>query len=254
MAPARLIDRLHPRALRFAWQRLRLAHAGIKVSTDGPLTRLGGWCVDLTMLGRNSVIYSFGVGTDVEWELELIARVGAEIHAFDPTPMSRAWIERQRLPREFRFYPLGISNREGELLLHPPRRPDDPHFSQDRMSGTKVSAGSVACPVSTLGAIARNLGHRRIDILKLDVEGSEFDCVPDLLASGVEIGQLLVEVHYRNPGRTIDDGIGLLRSILAAGFICTSMSERALEFSFIHPAAKMRAPRRNAGEAVTPRP
>jgi hypothetical protein len=32
------------------------------------------------------------------------------------------------------------------------------------------------------------------------------------------------------------------------------MSERALEFSFIHPAAKMRAPQRNAGEAVTPRP
>ena len=46
-------------------------------------------------------------------------------------------------------------------------------------------------------------------VLKLDIEGSEFDVVPNLVKSGIEIGQLLIEVHWplhraefsRVPGR-----------------------------------------------------
>ena len=236
MAPGSLVNRLHPRALRFAWQRLRLASSGITESRGPRLTCFGGWCADLTALNRGSVVYSFGLGTDIAWELEMIRRIGAEVQAFDPTPRSRAWLEAQPLPREFRFHPVGISNRDGEIVLHPPRRANNPHFSQDRDSGSKVSPEAVSCPVSRLGSIAKRLGHRRIDVLKLDVEGSEFDCVPDLLGSGIEVGQLLLEVHYRNPGRSIQDGIKLLRSILDAGFACAHISGRALEFTFVHPS------------------
>ena len=63
----------------------------------------------------------------------------------------------------------------------------------------------------TLATIMARLGHtgRRIDVLKLDIEGSEFDVVPNLVKNGIEIGQLLIEVHWplhraefsRVPGR-----------------------------------------------------
>ena len=80
----------------------------------------------------------------------------------------------------------------------------------------------------------QRLGHSRIDVLKMDVEGTEFDCVPDLLQSGIEIGQLLVEVHYHYPQRTFDEGLSLLRQIEAAGFQCFDISPRGLEFSFVN--------------------
>lgn len=41
------------------------------------------------------------------------------------------------------------------------------------------------------------LGHHHIDILKMDIEGSEFGVIPQILQSGCEFSQLCVEQHFR---------------------------------------------------------
>jgi len=41
------------------------------------------------------------------------------------------------------------------------------------------------------------LGHDKIDLLKLDVEGAEYQVIEDIGKTGVEITQLLVEFHTR---------------------------------------------------------
>lgn len=224
----------HPRLIRFAVQRLRLSMAGFSPSASPGIERFGGWSADLGPLGRESVIYSFGVGTDIEWELEIIRRTGATVHAFDPTPRSASWMAGQRLPPELLFHPVGISDKDGELMLYPPRRPNNPHFSRDRMKHNRNESDALRCPVERLRTIMRRLGHQRLDLLKVDIEGSEFDCIPDVLSSGVEIDQILVEVHYRNPGRSMRDGVALLSSLRDAGFACTDISRTACEFSFAH--------------------
>ena len=44
----------------------------------------GEWCLCADDLDSESVIYSFGVGYDIGFELGLIRRLGCEVHAFDP--------------------------------------------------------------------------------------------------------------------------------------------------------------------------
>ena len=43
------------------------------------------------------------------------------------------------------------------------------------------------------------LGHKRIHLLKIDIEGGEYPVVEDILHAGIDIDQLLVEFHHWLP-------------------------------------------------------
>ena len=78
----------------------------------------------------------------------------------------------------------------------------------------------------------RRLGHDRIDVLKIDVEGTEFEVIPDPWASAIPIDQLLVEIHYRFRSRSFRQGMALIDRVKATGMRCVRVSERGFEFSF----------------------
>jgi hypothetical protein len=69
------------------------------------------------------------------------------------------------------------------------------------------SVGAVVdVSVHRLATIMAMLGHVRIDVLKMDVEGAEYMVLPDILRSGISPSQILVEFHHRwkeiGPGET----------------------------------------------------
>ena len=211
----------------------RLRRARVLDATTDQLTRVGDWSMCPDGIGPASVVYSFGVGDNVAWDLGVIRQFGCTVHAFDPTPASIAWVRGQSLPREFVFHELGISSVDGELPFYPPRKPGSTHFSQDRRGGVFSQRPPLLAPVRRLSTIMQSLGHTRLDVLKLDVEGSEFDAVPDILASGIEIDQLLVEIHYHFRSRSFRAGLALIDQIKARGMRCIHVSPRGFEFTFV---------------------
>lgn len=84
------------KALKNAFRRRRLAHAGVTVDLQCPTARYGTgggrWMACPADIQPNSVIYSFGTGRDLSFDLALIDRHGARVHAFDPTPASVQWV------------------------------------------------------------------------------------------------------------------------------------------------------------------
>ena len=75
------------------------------VPTHTAGARSGVWTVCPEGLGPDSVVYSFGVGDNIEWERGVIERFGVTVHAFDPTPACVSWLQSQALPDKFRFRP-----------------------------------------------------------------------------------------------------------------------------------------------------
>jgi FkbM family methyltransferase len=221
--------------LKLLKQRIRQSRLQRERVLDEPARQslpLGNWVVLPELVLADSVIYSFGVGANVAWDVSMIERFGCLVHAFDPTPASRAWVAEQALPSEFRFYPWGISSFNGQLPFFPPRKAGGMHFSQDRLHG-RANRPPVLGDVFRLETIMRRLGHTRIDVLKLDVEGSEFDCLPDIMAADIPIEQLLVEIHYQFRTRSFRSGMDLIQRLKAWGLSCYWVSPRGYEFAFV---------------------
>lgn len=189
------------------------------------------WCVCPSALSEDSVVYSFGVGTDISFDLELIRRHGTIVHAFDPTPRSIAWVQSQELPERFIFHEYGVGSHDGSVAFYPPENSNFVSYSV--FSRGSVTPPFVERPVSRLATIMKKLGHTKIDVLKMDIEGAEYEVLSDLLASGVPVRQLLVEFHHRWKEVGLDRTRGAIRDLNLAGFRIFHVSASGEEYSFL---------------------
>jgi len=194
-------------------------------------TTYGGYAVVPAALGPDSIVYSFGVGQDASFDLALIERFGATVHAFDPTPRSKAWVDEQSWPSQFCFHPLGVAGTDGTLVLHAP--PDPTHVSYSPVA-RKGSAEVVEVPVRTVRSLMAELGHDRVDLLKADIEGAEYEMIADLLAGGPRPGQLLLEFHHHLPTIPLSRTKQAIADLRAAGYRLFHQSEAGAELSFVH--------------------
>ena len=78
------------------------------------------------------------------------------------------------------------------------------------------------------------LKQKRIDILKLDVEGTEYRIIPEILKSKLEIKQILVEFHHRFSGFTKKDTEKSVSNLRRFGFKLYFVSDSGTEYSFIN--------------------
>ena len=53
----------------------------------------GGWHIPSELITRDWLVYDFGVGDDMSFDIALVGRHGCTIYAFDPSPESVAFME-----------------------------------------------------------------------------------------------------------------------------------------------------------------
>jgi Caenorhabditis protein of unknown function, DUF268/Methyltransferase domain len=173
----------------------------------------------MSSLNEKCIVYSIGSNNQWEFEAGILQETPCEVHTFDCTgPVSRfRKPENDRL--KFHHVCLG------------PLHEDAP----------SECVGKAKCGKTwTLLEIQQYLGHKRIDLFKMDIEGYEwplFESWPQLLDSNspdlVLPFQILVEIHYRtqfadllNPGETDEsefrcgrDMVNLQAHLLHMGYI-----------------------------------
>jgi len=155
----------------------------------------GGWDIPDGTITPSSVVYAAGIGTDISFDLALISRFNSQVHAFDPTPKSIEWLEAQKLPKNFHHYPWGLADHDGTVQFHIPKNPA--HVSHSMVESQVTCKESVVVSVRTIASIMAELGHARLDLLKMDIEGAEYAVLADLLSSSLRPTLLLVEFHHR---------------------------------------------------------
>lgn len=191
--------------------------------------RNSGFAVNPEFLGPDSVVYSFGIGTDISFDIALVERFSMQVHAFDPTPRSLDWIRTQQVPSNIHVYPYGIADFDGTIMLHPPTNPGHVSFSVVEHGG----GPEAQCPVYRLRSIMRMLGHTRIDLLKMDVEGCEYGVIRDIVSEALPVHQLCIEFHHRWPEIGIDKTEEAITSLRSVGYRISYVSPTGQEFGFI---------------------
>lgn len=218
--------------------RQQLLERPVKFHLDSTLENVrfgnsyGGWHVLTEPLNQSSIVYSFGVGEDLSFDCALADRFGLTVHCFDPTPKSLEWVQNQTLPSTIQFHPYGISAEDGVLQLFPPANPD--HVSYKIADESSIKGRQpIEVPVRRLASIMQSLKHRHIDLLKMDIEGSEYHVIDDLVR-GVLPKQLLIEFHhrYRRIGK-VRETRRAIKKLRNVGYKLFYVSEHGEEFSFV---------------------
>jgi FkbM family methyltransferase len=170
------------------------------------------------------------VGRDISFERALIDRYGLTVHAFDPTPLSLDWLKTQELPQRFFLHPFGVAAYDGTARFQPPIKAKFESFSVVRTSGV---GAVIEAPVHRLQTLTGMLGHTKLDVLKMDIEGAEYQVLRDVLESRIDIGQILVEFHHRwrevGAGQTRQ----AINALLGAGFELVAVSSAGTEYTFV---------------------
>ena len=188
----------------------------------------GRWVICPDHLGSDSVVYSVGIGTNVTFDVALIRRFSCSVHGFDPTPLSIEWLRSQKLPPGFLMHPWGLAAHDGSARFTLPVK----HSISFTMSAAVASKAVAECPVHRLPTIRELLQHSHIDLLKIDIEGAEYDVLDDIVTESSRIDQLLIEFHHRWSG-TFSQTERAISRIEESGLRLFHTSARGFEYSFV---------------------
>ncbi|MBN8788719.1 MAG: FkbM family methyltransferase [Terrimonas sp.] len=192
----------------------------------------GGFYVHPDILSKDSIVYSFGIGEDISFDKAIIQKHDCHLFAFDPTPKSINWIKKQQLPSKFRFFEYGIDSKSGFVNFNLPK-------NKNYVSGSVINHQNVnesdfiLAPMKCLTDITNELGHNYIDLLKMDIEGSEYEIIESILTSPVQINQILLERHERFFVDGKAKTAKLLKTLKDNGYALFAVSHSLEELSFI---------------------
>lgn len=168
----------------------------------------GGWyvCSEL-MPAQGCVSYLFGLGNDSFFDRKL-ASLGCEVHSFDPSPTglqhAKDLMAAGQMPANMHFHDVGLAHFDGEVITHRPQAGNQ--YSQQPNS-VRDGMETVSFSVQRLETIVASLGHDHIDMLKLDIEGGEFEVLVGLVRGPLieKINSICLEMHdfsvYSQSGR-----------------------------------------------------
>lgn len=171
----------------------------------------GGWWICPQVLQPGDVVYSFDLGGDLEVERALLREQGARVYIFDPDPGVAERAESEGLLHEFQLYAirLGAENRPA-------------------ISGS----GPDSARTIRLASLMRMLGHRRIDLVKLNVDPAA-PGIRDLVELAVDVRQLLVSFPPTSTEEERDRVEAQVRDLEARGYRIFHIEPDGRRYSFI---------------------
>jgi len=204
-------------------------------------TSYGGWYCCQELLGPGLTAMCCGAGEDVSFDVALNARCGMKIICVDPTP--RAIHHVQALlaasgegrpmhieagpstydisgfrPSDFILVPRAVWSKDGSVVLFAPRNPAHVSYSALNLQHTSEK---IEVRASTIGSLLSEFDVKSLALLKVDIEGAEYEVLRAMLSAGIRPGQLLVEFDQVNQPLTPlfwTELVRILRELREAGY------------------------------------
>lgn len=175
----------------------------------------GSWSLPENAINENSIVYSFGVGEDISFDVAIMNRYNPFIYLFDPTPRAKTFFDKiknlsesndsyydevqdynyilnEMLFDKTSFNNYGLSNVCKNVKMYFPT--NEAHVSLSEFEKGKSNEG-IFLDLKDLKTVMSENNHDKIDVLKMDIEGSEFDVIDFILENSIDVKHLLIEFH-----------------------------------------------------------
>ncbi|MEM7145285.1 MAG: FkbM family methyltransferase [Verrucomicrobiota bacterium] len=233
-----------PKEVRRLGKRLFFACLGLGARPRGELVTLGRaaipWAIRGDLFGEEPYVLSAGLSDEVYFEEELLERYpGARIYGMDPTPLcgpvTQELVDRFGGER-FRYRGAALGGEDGELEVWAEMNEagEAVYFYWGLIQDHEARRLEKArIPVVSPGTIAREEGVGGFDLLKIDIEGAEYDVIDHVLSSDLEVPQLLVEFHYRFEDVGMRKTLDSIKRLKRAGYRIEWVGRWCEEFLFV---------------------
>lgn len=169
--------------------------------------KLGNYLIHRVRGKSKPIIYSFGVGNDVSFDVEAADLFGVPIFMYDPTPNVALFMKDFEDNEHLIFKKEGIYSRDAEVKL----------YTSDKVLNSslypihgKEKHEIVRC--RTLADFMAENGHDHIDILKMDVEGVSDEVLEQIMdETQIRPKQIVTEFEIKG----IENPLTYLPRILA---------------------------------------
>jgi FkbM family methyltransferase len=218
-------------------------------------TEYGGWYCCGDLLGPGKSAMCCGAGEDVSFDVALNSKWGMRTLCVDPTPRSISHVESliaasrdgRRVPIEagpmhydllgfreadFAFVDCAVWSSDGCIELFAPQDPAHVSYSAVNLQHT---AETIRVRSRSISSLLEEYGIVQLALLKLDIEGAEYEVLRSLIEGRARPDQLLVEFDQINQPQSIFFWVELyriLRALRDAGYRLVRR-ERA-NYSFVH--------------------
>lgn len=210
-------------------------------------TAYGGWMLPVAVMRRSWLCYSVGTGGDISFDVELIRRFDARVRSFDPVQefVDYAADEMRDEPR-FTVLRAAITVADGPVRMQRTHHPGSKAVSADGLFDTDDWE---AFPGRSLPSLMAEYGDQQIDVLKMDIEGTEYDLLPSLDLPGLGVKVLAVCLHHN---RSVRPALELIDYLAGLGYEAVAMRP-AVKTTFAHRAV-LEDEQRGPGGALTADP
>ncbi len=154
----------------------------------------GGWAVPGDPIQPSWICYLVGAGGDVSFDLDLVHRYGVTSRSFEAVEdyVVRAREQAGEEPR-FSAHHAAIAAVDGPIRMQVTHDPGSLSVSAAKLYD---SHRFIELPGRSLPSLMNEFGDAQIDLLKIDIEGSEYEVMPtiDLRALGVKV--FAIQLHH----------------------------------------------------------
>ena len=174
-------------------------------------TEYGGFYypVELPKLNEDSIIYCVGAGEDISHDIMLSFKLNCSVYIFDPTPRAiehvkyvKDVLDNKKHPEDSvrfgggdpNYWNIILSNKvkENKIILYeyglntedgtvPFYLPENQNYVSCSVMKLGRSSECIYVPVKTINTIMKELNHKHIDLLKIDIENIECDVLDKML-------------------------------------------------------------------------
>lgn len=180
-------------------------------------TDYGGFLVDYDLVKQGSTVISAGVGEDISFDIGLINKKGCNVIGIDPTPKSHKFIENFPNLKNYSLIKMALHITDEDIIeMYKNVRDDHVSESIDPTHAAVKGFDSYYSETISLSTIFRE--YKDISILKMDVEGAEYDIINNLETIPETIKQICLEFHHFCTDKSIEDTKDIMKKLSSMGF------------------------------------